>query len=132
MNRRSNRENGSDPQLFVLQSLVLYRQFSLLFLLVCFSDSYFKRRGKSQSSLCEINSQNFCKSMLPPEIIATIGPLPAFPLNAAATGKAPAPSAMTRTFSANSRIAFLVSLRVTTMQPSMTGFILSHMRGNML
>src|SRR5204862_5143538 len=132
MNRRSNRENGSDPQLFVLQSPVLYRQFSLFYLVVCLSKAYLKLRRKSQQSFCEINSQNFCRSILPPEMIATIGPLPAFPLKAAATGKAPAPSAMTRAFSANSRIAFFVSSRVTTKQPSTMDFIRSHMRGNML
>ncbi len=36
------------------------------------------------------SSANFCKSMLPPDTIATIGPEPAFPVNAAARGRAPA------------------------------------------
>ena len=62
----------------------------------------------------------------------TIGPFPAFPLNAAASGNAPAPSEMTRAFSAINRIAFLVSSRLTTNEPSTTGFIRSHMRGNTL
>ena len=41
--------------------------------------------------------------MLPPETTATIGPLPAFPVNAAAAGRAPAPSEMIRVFSAINR-----------------------------
>src|SRR5207247_8976531 len=67
-----------------------------------------------------------------PETTATIGPFPALPLSAAASGSAPAPSEIIRAFSASSRIAFLVSLRVTTKQPSTTGCTRSHMRGNML
>ena len=62
-----------------------------------------------------INSQNFFMSMLPPETMATIGPLPAFPVSAAATGKAPAPSEMILVFSAINRIAYIVSSKLTTM-----------------
>ena len=62
-----------------------------------------------------ISSQNLFRSMLPPETMATIVPLPAFPVSAAASGNAPAPSEMTRAFSAISRIALFVSSRVTTM-----------------
>src|SRR5207249_10780061 len=51
----------------------------------------FKFVGESQWA-CAINSQNLLRSMLPPETTATIGPLPAFPLSAAASGSAPAPS----------------------------------------
>jgi catechol 2,3-dioxygenase-like lactoylglutathione lyase family enzyme len=53
-----------------------------------------------------ISSQNFLRSILPPETMATIGPLPALPVSAAASGNAPAPSEMIRAFSAISRIAF--------------------------
>src|SRR6266404_2138333 len=60
-----------------------------------------------------ISSQNFLRSMLPPETMATIGPLPAFPVNAAATDRAPAPSEMIRVFSAINRIDFFVSSKVT-------------------
>src|SRR5476651_26916 len=62
-----------------------------------------------QAADAPINSQNFLRSIFPPETIATIGPGPAFPVNAAASGKAPAPSEMIRAFSAMSRIAFFVS-----------------------
>src|SRR5437870_8032649 len=70
--------------------------------------------------------------MLPPETTATIGPLPALPLSAAATDKAPAPSAITRVFSANNRIARLVSSKLTTIEPSATGRIRCHIRGKIL
>src|SRR5207237_2724752 len=76
-----------------------------------------------------ISWQNFSRSMLPPETIATIGPLPTFPVNAAASGSAPAPSEIILAFSAISRIAFCVSFRLTTIQPFTTGFIRSHLRG---
>src|SRR5205823_8910297 len=62
-----------------------------------------------------ISSENFFKSIFPPDTIATIGPSPALPVNAAASGNAPAPSAITRAFSAIKRIAAFVSSRVTTM-----------------
>src|SRR2546430_9580786 len=67
--------------------------------------------------------------MLPPETTATIGPLPALPLSAAATDNAPAPSAITRLFSASNRIARLVSSKLTTIEPSATVRIRSHIRG---
>src|SRR5262249_47263954 len=86
----------------------------LFFLLFLFAGGYFKFDSESQYRAREINSQNLFRSMLPPETIATIGPLPAFPLRAAARGRAPAPSEMTRAFSAMRRIAFFVSSRVTT------------------
>src|SRR5207244_3669498 len=76
-----------------------------------------------------ISSKNLSRSTLPPETTATIGPLPALPLNAAATDNAPAPSAITRLFSASNRIACLVSSRLTTIEPSATGRIRSHIRG---
>ena len=79
-----------------------------------------------------INSQNFFRSTLPPETIQTIGPFPAFPLNAAASGRAPAPSAMMRAFSAIIRIARRVPSRLTTNESSRTGRIRSHMRGKTL
>ncbi len=79
-----------------------------------------------------MSSQNFFESMLPPETMATIGPGPALPVNAAATASAPAPSAMTRLFSARSRIARRTSSRPTTIEPSTTGFIRCHMRGKTL
>src|SRR3954466_13330344 len=79
-----------------------------------------------------ISSQNFFRSKFPPDTTHTIGPLPALPVRAAASDSAPAPSEMTRTFSAIRRIAFFVSSSVTTMLPSTTGFIRSHMRGKML
>jgi len=62
----------------------------------------------------EMSSPNFFKSMLPPETMATIGPWPALPVNAAASGSAPAPSEMIRAFSAMIRIARFVSSRLTT------------------
>src|SRR5262249_28236146 len=58
---------------------------------------------------CAMSSQNLLRSMLPPETIATIGPLPTFLLSAAASGNAPAPSEMIRAFSAMNRIACFVS-----------------------
>src|ERR1700730_6498717 len=66
--------------------------------------------------------------MLPLETMATIGPSPDLPDNAAASASAPAPSEMIRTFSAMSRIASFVSLGLTTMEPSTTRCIRSHMR----
>ena len=60
------------------------------------------------------------------------GPAPASPVSAAASGRAPAPSAMIRAFSAISRMARRVWSRVTTMLPSTSGFIRSHMRGKTL
>src|SRR6516165_719700 len=85
--------------------------FHLFCLFSFLRNGYFKSRCQSQHSLryrsscCAINSQNLVRSMLPPETIATIGPLPAFLFSAAATGNAPAPSEITRAFSARSRIA---------------------------
>jgi hypothetical protein len=70
--------------------------------------------------------------MLPPETTATIGPGPAFPVSAAASDNEPAPSAMTRAFSASMRIASLVCSRLTTIAPSTTGLRRSHMRGKRL
>src|SRR5262245_9115328 len=58
------------------------------------------RRSVFQSGADAISSVNFFRSMLPPETTQTIGPLPALPVSAAASGRAPAPSAMTRAFSA--------------------------------
>src|SRR4030095_3150613 len=85
-----------------------------------YGDGFAKFRGKSQywrgdgdDSWLAVNSQNLLRSMLPPEMIATTGPLRAFPPKAAARGNAPAPSEITRDFSAMSRIAFLVSSRLT-------------------
>ena len=72
-----------------------------------------ENRG-AQFAYDAISSQNLLRSMLPPETIATIGPLPAFPPSAAATGKAPAPSEIIRAFSAIKRIAFFVSSKLTT------------------
>ena len=74
-----------------------------------------------------ISSKNLSRSMLPPEMIATMGPGPAFPVSAAATESAPAPSEITLAFSAISRMAFLVSSRLTTIDPSTTSFMRSHM-----
>src|SRR2546422_10229748 len=79
-----------------------------------------------------INSENFSRSILPPETMATIGPGPALPVSAAARPSAPAPSAMTRAFSAIRRIARFTSSRVTTMEPSTTGCMRCHIRGNTL
>src|SRR5262249_24122140 len=76
-----------------------------------------------------INSQNFLRSIFPPEMMATIGPSPAFPVNAAASDNAPAPSETMRAFSASKRIALRVSSRLTTMAPSASIFIRSHIRG---
>lgn len=87
---------------------------------------------RRQATQMLISSENFCRSMFPPETIATIGPRPALPVRAAASGRAPAPSEMTRDFSAISRIARRVSSRVTTIEPSMSGFMRSHMRGKTL
>lgn len=42
-----------------------------------------------------VSSANLRKSMFPPLTTATILPVPHFPLSAAATAQAPAPSAMT-------------------------------------
>ena len=72
------------------------------------------RRRAATIAHVPISSQNFFMSILPPETIATIGPLPALPVSAAATGSAPAPSEMIRAFSAMSRIARFVSSRLTT------------------
>jgi hypothetical protein len=52
-----------------------------------------------------VSSANLARSMFPPETTATIGPSPALPEVAAATASAPAPSAMTRSFSATSLMA---------------------------
>src|SRR5436190_8664819 len=79
-----------------------------------------------------ISSKNLSRSILPPETTATIGPLPALPLSAAATDNAPAPSAITRVFSAISRIALFVSSKLTTIEPSATGFIRFHILGKTL
>src|ERR1700726_1267185 len=73
-----------------------------------------KSKGNGLHMVDSISSQNFFKSMFPPETMATIGPLPALLVSAAASGKAPAPSAITRAFSAIKRIAALVSFKVTT------------------
>src|ERR1700761_3922573 len=88
--------------------------------------------GDAQERGRAIRSQNFGKSMLPPDTTATMGPWPAFPVSAAARDKDPAPSAMMRVFSAIKRIASFVSCKLTTMVPSTTGLIRSHMRGNRL
>src|ERR1700683_359188 len=80
----------------------------------------------------DTRSQNLAISMLPPETTATIGPAPALPGSAAASDNDPAPSAMTRAFSASMRIASLVCSRLTTIAPSTTGFSRSHMRGKRL
>src|SRR5213594_162667 len=79
-----------------------------------------------------INSENFSRSMLPPETMATTGPLPTLPVSAAARPSAPAPSAITRAFSAMRRMARFTSSRVTTMEPSTTGSMRCHIRGNTL
>src|ERR1044072_5216361 len=55
--------------------------------------------------------------MFPPDTMATIGPWPALPVRAAANASAPAPSAMTRTFSATRRIARFYSSSVSTIEP---------------
>src|SRR5207247_10775192 len=65
----------------------------------------------------------------PPQTTPTVGALPPLPLNAAATDKAPAPSVITRLYSASNRIACLVSSKLTTIEPSATGRIRSHIRG---
>jgi len=62
-----------------------------------------------------INSENFGRSILPPDTMATTGPGPALPVSAAARPSAPAPSAMTRAFSAMRRMALFTWSRVTTM-----------------
>src|SRR5580704_9940904 len=80
----------------------------------------------------DTRSQNLAMSMLPPETTATIGPWPAFPVSAAANDNDPAPSATTRAFSANMRIASLVCSKLTTIAPSTTGLSRSHMRGKTL
>src|ERR1051325_3125608 len=85
-----------------------------------------------QGSNYKTNSANFLRSMLPPEMTATMGPSPALPLSAAATASAPAPSAMTRTFSATRRIARRTSSSETTIEPSTMPCIRSHIRGKML
>jgi hypothetical protein len=77
-------------------------------------DASARAGGSPQRVHDSIRAQNFFRSTFPPETIATIGPWPAFPVNAAASASAPAPSAMTRAFSASSRIAFFVSSRLTT------------------
>ncbi len=59
-------------------------------------------------------------------------PLQVLAANAAATESAPAPSAMTRAFSASKRMARLVSSSVTTIEPSTTGRIRPHIRGKTL
>ena len=70
--------------------------------------------------------------MLPPETIATIGPFPAFPVNAAASGK------RAGAFRNDSRLLRHQPHRVPRLlqahhdAPSTTGFIRSHMRGNTL
>src|SRR5439155_1697120 len=79
-----------------------------------------------------MSSENFSRSILPPETTATIGPDPALPVSAAARASAPAPSAMTRAFSAMSRMARFVSSRLTTIEPSTTGCMRCHIRGNTL
>src|SRR5580765_8818761 len=79
-----------------------------------------------------ISSENFFRSIFPPDTMATIGPCPAFPVSAAATGRHPAPSAMIHAFSALNRMALFVSSRVTTILPSTTGFIRCHIRGKTL
>ena len=79
-----------------------------------------------------MSSLNAVKSMLPPDTITTIGPGPAFPVRAAARGRAAAPSLITRTCSAIRRIACFVSFKLTTMQPSSTGRIRCHIRGKTL
>src|SRR5256886_8794492 len=92
----------------------------------------FGELDRQAHSMVAINSENFSRSILPPETMATRGPLPALPVSAAARLSAPAPSAMTRAFSARSRIARFTSSRVTTMEPSTTGCMRCHMRGNTL
>ena len=91
------------------------------FLLLAFASlktNSFQVADRKSISCClggqAMSSKNFFKSILPPEMMATIGPLPALPLSAAATGRAPAPSEMMRARSAISRIAFFVSSRLTT------------------
>src|SRR5262249_24799732 len=93
------------------------------------SGSFVVRRGARRYNT---NSANFFRSMLPPEITATMGPSPALPLSAAATPSAPAPSAMTRTFPATRRMARRTSSSVTTIEPSTIPCIRSHIRGKML
>ena len=53
-----------------------------------------------------ISSLNFFRSTLPPETMQAIGPSPAWPVSAAASGNAPAPSEITRAFSAISFMAW--------------------------
>ena len=60
------------------------------------------------------------------ETTQTIGPSPALPVSAAASDRAPAPSAIARDFSAISRIARQVSSRLTTIDWSTSGRIRSH------
>src|SRR5437868_13823370 len=53
-----------------------------------------------QHFYCAIRLQNLSRSIFLPETIATIGPLPAFPVKAAASVKAPPPSETTPVCSA--------------------------------
>src|SRR5690606_318114 len=65
-----------------------------------------------------VNSAKRLRSILPPDTIATILPVPARPLSAAATAQAPAPSATTCVRSAVRRMAALMSASGMTMDPS--------------
>src|SRR4051794_12034298 len=63
------------------------------------------------------SAANLGRSILPPDTTATIFPVPARPLNAAAIAHAAAPSAITCARSAVSLIARAASSSVTTMEP---------------
>ena len=67
------------------------------------------------------SSANLARSILPPETMQTIGPSPAWPVSAAASDNAPAPSEMVRVFSAIRRIAARVWSSETVIAPSTIG-----------
>src|SRR6185369_5630218 len=71
---------------------------------------------------------NLSRSILPPETTQTVGPSPARPVSAAASERAPAPSAIVLDFSAINRIALRVSSSATVMVPSVSGRMRCHIR----
>src|SRR5439155_4846618 len=69
-------------------------------------------------------------SMFPPETMQAIGSTPARPESATAAARAPAPSVITRTRSASSRIAAAVSSSVATCAPSIASRTRGHIAGS--
>ena len=72
---------------------------------------------------------SFLESMFPPETMQITRPGPARPETAAATGSAPAPSAITCARSARSRTAAAVSSSESANAPSTSSFAPSHIAG---